>query len=255
MKKFLLWCLMLFPTSSFAKEIRVLELNRAASTMTLINYSTQTINFNNYQCSIELTYFPLFTKPLVSGSLLMAPMGTVKLGSITLPDLTPGASVALWFPGSLPSSPNALNMLDFLQYGSVGHTYESVAITKGIWTGGDKIPHAFPYLFIGDSLDYGSQYYITGGLGLSEFADYSMINVFPNPCTVSASISIEGDFSKNQPFTIELMKSDGALLRKAEEISESALMIETGNLAAGQYLLRFINAERKTATVRFVKEE
>lgn len=253
MKEYLLATSFIFFAFSSGAVVRVIKIDYANSEIEVKNFATFTYSYNTFQISKNSTYVTLGSLPLVSGTLVNMPAGsTARLTKIIPPGISAGASMAIWYPNSLPSNATVSNLVDFLQYGSAGHDYESVAVAAGKWTAGDFITAAFPIVFNGGVFDYGSSFYGTAS-GIGELLAKHSIAVYPNPCRESVALYYDNSFGKNMPVKIEVISSAGVLSRSISESNGSGLRIETEALHQGGYILRIINNENQSKVFNIIK--
>jgi hypothetical protein len=251
MKKYILIILLFSNLVKANATIRVYEMYYASQQITVKNMANFNYSYDQFQISVENMYYTKSLQ-LFSGSLVNMAPGATAILNITFPSMSTGASIGIWYPGSLPSNATPANLVDFLQYGSAGHPYESVAAAAGKWTAGDFIISPFPITFTGGIFDYGSSFYTTSA-GISELLSKYSIAVYPNPCTASVTVSCDNNFGNHQPVNIEMVDAEGTLFRSNRKLAGSGFSIETESLPKGIYFLRIINNENESSEIKLVK--
>ncbi len=96
-----------------------------------INTGEEPVDISNWQLCHRLTYAPLNSLTVVSGSLTIQPGEFLVVSGFNLNDQS--GDIGLYSSASF-GNPDA--MQHFVQYGAGGIGRESVAVTKGIWTAG-----------------------------------------------------------------------------------------------------------------------
>ena len=149
--------LMFLGTQAFA-NIRLLRVDPFADEISIKNFGTSTVDISNYRLCSKFSYTPNLTSlTVLEGSLTLVAGAEVKLTGFAIDNTA--ADVGLYLPTGSFGSTTA--MVDFTQYGSGGNGRESVAVAKGIWSTGDFISVAHPYLYIGDGAQNGVTFWVT----------------------------------------------------------------------------------------------
>ncbi len=262
MKKILLTVLLTVTLSQSPGVIRVKNFNPIASTLAIQNFVNFVYNYSQFQISIGNNYYTL---ALLShnGNLNMLALAYVYFYNLSLPpamlngqELLTGTSIAIWYPNSLPNNPTPANMVDFLQYGSAGNPYESVAVAAGLWTAGDFISVAPPYQFNGGIFDYGSSFFSTA-TSVSELnAIKTGLQVLPNPVSNNAKIIVPSDFNKNQlPIELTLFNVSGEAVMTSVKPGAKEYFIECNDYADGYYTVQLKDLDQNTITTRLIKSD
>jgi len=142
------------PPTAFSGNIRIVALDPVLHQITLKNFDSSTIDISGLRVSSEFRYETISNLPLINGSFSLTGNGTVTFEWLLTDE---DADLSLYVPTGIFS--DALNMLDFMQWGSAGNGRESVAVVKGIWTQGDFILGPGPYNYTGDGLQNGLSFW------------------------------------------------------------------------------------------------
>jgi hypothetical protein len=109
------------------------------------NNGTMTINISSFYLCDFPAYAQLSSLTVESGSLILTPGSLVVVSGWTIAGND--GELGLY---TMPSYTTASAMMDYVEWGSTGHTRSSVAQAAGIWTAGDFVP-AF---MAGQSISY-----------------------------------------------------------------------------------------------------
>ena len=262
MKKLLLTVILSVAFLQSPAVIRTKNFNPALGTLTIQNFANFVYNYSQFQISIGNNYYTLAALSY-TGNLNMLALAYVYFYSLSLPanmiaqqDMLSGTSIALWYPNSLPGNATPSNLVDFLQYGSAGNPYESVAVAAGLWTAGDFISVPPPYQFNGAINDYGSSFFsTTTSIDKLNGSDFEL-QILPNPVSSTAKLIMPADFNKsNSPLDVVVFNVKGeAVIRKMINGSEEYLL-DCSNLPEGHYSVQIINDRLKYITRQVVKVE
>lgn len=140
MKKLLTFGLVLLLFASTAYCVAIEKVT--TTSVTFYNFSGAPYDLTNHMISTGSTFTNANTLTSSTGSLIVSPGQ-----SVTLTGLSPAdgmGSVALWLPGTNSGNAVALNMIDFVQYGSTGETYVTEAVSAGLWTTSTFAPGDLP---------------------------------------------------------------------------------------------------------------
>ncbi len=262
MKKILLTILLAVSLTQSQGVVRVKNLNPAANTLTIQNFANFVYNYSQFQLSIGNSYYTL-SNLSYTGGLNMLAQAYVYFYALTLPpemlagqEMLSGTSIAIWYPNSLPNNATPANLVDFLQYGSAGNPYESVAVAAGKWTAGDFISVAPPYQFNGTINDYGSSFFSTA-TSVSEInAVETGLQILPNPVNNLARIIVPNDFNKNQlPIELTLFNINGEAVMSSMKDGAKEYLIDCNDFADGVYTVQLKDLDQNTITTRLIKSD
>ena len=255
MKKFaisLLFLTICFPAIS---QIRFSKVDPSASTITIKNFGSGTIDISNYRlCALfQYTNSGLTPLTIVNGSLNLAPDSSVELSGFML--LSSASDLGLYLASGGFGDTSA--MVDFLQWGSAGNGRESVANSKGIWNSGDFLNVTGPFFYNGDGgadgLNTWSNTSNSTGI-FDNLIDKGSITVSPNPFTTSTSLRFE--FAQNYaPGSISLTMIDlfGRIVKNKTPLSlDGKMVINRNNLTPGVYFLNVFHGQRVIALKKLV---
>ncbi|MBL7942054.1 MAG: hypothetical protein JNM00_04775 [Flavobacteriales bacterium] len=142
-------------------NVRITHVDSDTHEVTLTNLGNAAQNVGTW----NLCYFPDYD-PISS---MVALSGTVNLN--------PGASITVIWPycrgndGEIGLYINAANfglvanMRDYMEWGSAGHTRETVAVSGGYWFTGDFVPNDPDFTFTGTGTDHGDNFWTHQTLG------------------------------------------------------------------------------------------
>lgn len=241
---------------------RVTKLDPGSGTAQIKNFVNFTYDYSQFQMSIEFNYATLNSKAH-TGNLNMTPFAFVDFSNLILPPAInnnnraalAGASIAIWYPGSLPNNPTPANLVDFFQYGSAGHAYESVAVAAGLWTAGDFVSVAAPYQFNGGISDYGSSYFSTStGMNGIKTPVYDL-QVMPNPAKANAKLLVPESFNNTgQPVQLTIFNVKGEAVLTHIRNGAKEYFIDCSELADGLYALQLKDNQANLLTTPLVKK-
>jgi len=117
-------------------EIVLNEIYPNSNQIELKNIGNSSTNVGSYWFCNFPSYTQVQNATIVSGSLDMAP-GDILLVETSVSFNATDAEMGLYTSSNFGSS-NA--MIDYVEWGSTGHTRSSVAVAAGIWTTGDFHP-------------------------------------------------------------------------------------------------------------------
>ena len=249
MKKILLVVVLLFTLSAAQSKIIVRQFDPSAGTLWIQNIAGFAYDYSNFMLSINLQNFVLSNLTIESGNLNAADGEIIKFKGLSFPRAA-GASVAIWYPGSLPGTPTPSNIIDFVQYGAGGHDFESVAVSAGIWTAGDYISGVPPY--IRTTNNHGLGEWQTAS-GISNINMDDQIEIFPNPFGDLLKISVSTFFTKGNSYELEIYGIDGKVVRRYEELSEKDFIIGEEDLKAGIYFVQLTNEAGDSVVKKLIK--
>jgi hypothetical protein len=140
MSKFYLFAfiaLNLFLTDSIRAQNNTITLNEISvdDKVEIKNNGTMTINISTFYLCDFPAYTQLASLTVESGSLTLTPGSLVVVSGWTIAGND--GELGLY---TTPSYTTASAMMDYVEWGSTGHTRSSVAQTAGIWTVGDFVP-------------------------------------------------------------------------------------------------------------------
>lgn len=142
----------LFSLSSQA-QVRFVQVDPTANEFTLQNFGNEAVDVSDYRLCSKFNYSPgpLSALTVLEGSLMLEAGASVELMGFGVDEA--GADLGLYLASGSFGDPNS--MVDFLQWGSSGNGRESVAASKGIWTAGEFIDVAPPFVYTGDGTEDG----------------------------------------------------------------------------------------------------
>lgn len=137
--------------SNDAPNIRILQVDPDARTITIKNFGSTPQNVSNFLICNEKSYAVIATLT-DEQDLTLDPNETLLLERA----LSTNASDVAIYSSDAFESTNA--MLDFMQYGAnIGNAGQiGVAVTKGIWTNGTFVGGAAPFDYTGDGTEIGA---------------------------------------------------------------------------------------------------
>ena len=253
MKKIILIILLAVFTFNADAVLRVKNIDQTLGQITVQNYASIAYSYDLFVIAVGVQYYVL-SAILISGTLTgMTPGATAVIGLTIPPGFAAGESISIWYPGSLPSNATPINLVDFLQYGSAGNAYESVAVTAGTWTLGDFISVPFPINFNGGISDYGINFYGTF-VGIDNPNTANDISIYPNPCVDYSIIDIPQEIVIDESIVAEIYNAEGKLIEVTDKISDPLFNVNTSKLQTGFYFIRLMNAAVEVKTLRLVKQ-
>ncbi len=139
---------------------------------------------------------------------------------------------------------NSGSILDYVEWGSSGHTRASVAISAGIWTAGDFVPSfstgsVIEYDGSGNSSSDWSEDVpsaCVGNLSPPELLEYS---IYPNPSVGEINLEFEVDVIGEMNITI--LSLDGNVQKEFNMNVQDSKGLRIDDLANGTYYLKVIN--------------
>lgn len=236
--------------ASLGINIRLIEVNPKTNRVQIKNFGADTFNISDFRLSSKnKNTNNLSSQTLISGSLNVNPGDTTIIelsgfgGTLSNLDTSTG-DLALYKDGNYTDT-NSL--LDFLQWGSDGNGNENIAFAKGIWDIGDFIEGKYPYYYLGNGIQNGSEFWLgdTNSISISdtntliEMYRNLSFNIYPNPINNGSFIIEHGDENEKY-FKVELFNIQGKSILKEESI-EHKLVIQTDNFPAGDYFLFLCN--------------
>jgi hypothetical protein len=262
MKKITLIALLCVTVMHTSATIRVKNFDPIMSKLVIQNFVSFAYNYELFQISIGNNYYTLNTLNY-TGNLYMAAYAYVYFTNINMPPFTAngpdalsGTSIAIWYPNSLPNNATPSNLVDFLQYGSAGNPYESVAVAAGKWTAGDFISVSPPYQFNGTINDYGSTFFSTATDVPSIASPENSLHIAPNPATTTLTLYVPKNFnSSRQPVELTIYNANGsAVLTTVKEATEEYL-VDCSGLSEGIYTVRLKDGNGDCLTRSLVKKK
>lgn len=260
MKKLLLTLLLSATLIQSPGVIRVKHFDPVLSTLAIMNFVNFAYDYSQFQLSIGNNYYTMAALNH-NGNLYMLALAYVYFYNLSLPpsmlagqEMLAGTSIAIWYPNSLPNNATPANLVDFLEYGSAGHPYESVAVAAGKWTAGDFISVASPYQFNGGINDYGSAFYSTT-TSVDEITNFNnALHIFPNPAKNQATLVAANGFNKNhRPVEITIFSSKGEIIETTVKNGAEEYFIDCDKLSNGVYTVRLKDIYSNSVYSRIVK--
>ncbi len=232
MKKVLLLLLLAALSTNLDARIRSKNVNPAAGTLTIKNVAGFAYDYTNFMISINANYFKLADLIIMQGALNAGIDEEIEFSGLTIPA---AASIALWYPSTFPGSPAAADLVDFMQFGSAGHEYESIAAIAGLWTAGEYVMGSPPYMHMGGPNDEGASYWHGSTIGLTPLDFKMTLDAYPTPVSEKLTLALDGSWNY-QDLSLSIVNVNGEQLLEAK-VESSKTEILTNDLASGIYFL------------------
>ncbi|NCO64076.1 MAG: T9SS type A sorting domain-containing protein [Flavobacteriales bacterium] len=238
--------LITFFSLSVKSQIRIVEVDPSTDNVKIHNYGSTAVNLTNYWFCSQVVYGSLGSMTVVSGSLNLAPSADVIVTSSV--NLATSADLGLYNSSTFGST---TAMTDFTQWGGsfvFPNGRENVAVSKGIWTSGTFINKTPPYVYTGNGMQNGAQFW-GSVLSATDFELGSNFNVYPNPSTTNLNIVFKNRITNG---LLEVYDMLGKRTMSYIINSENFSNINVSNLKSGLYLVK-VTFEGSTETKRFIK--
>ena len=223
-------------------QIRIVRLDPATNTVALKNFGSTTepigslwfCNFPDYALVSSMTS----TANLAAGA-------SVTFTSTINFDVADG-EFGLY---TVSSFSNPTFMIDYMQWGTAGHTREGVANSAGVWTTGTFITVAPPYEFNGNGTNFGVNFWQTS-LSINDIELNNEFTVSPNPTNSDLNLRFNSTISEGN---INIHDISGKLIYSRKVGNTNSETINASEWMQGIYLVT-ISTNSKTQTKRFVKQ-
>jgi len=224
-------------------QIRLVAVDPGNDKVTIQNFGTTTVPISDYWFCTLLVYDQLNSFTIDSGSLNLTAGSSVTLSGLNLRDSD--ADLGLYTSRSFGS---ATAMEDFMQWGDAGNGRESVANTANLWSSGDFLTGAGPFIYNGNGNQNGLSFWSTGTLSINDEVFSSMVSIYPNPVNEILNIkSLESVKVKN----IAIFDATGRMIQAHNKLTEN---INLKSIQRGFYTLRLTDAQGRTVTRKIIKE-
>lgn len=234
MKKTLLSICLILITLCTTAQIRLVHVDPTLDWFTVKNFGSSTVDISSYRVCASFSYSAISALTALSGSTTLAPNDIVILGGFAL-DAT-GSDIAIYNSSNFT---DPADMQDFTQWGSAGNGRESVAVAKGIWTAGDFIATAGPYLYGGNgTTDNGLSFWFSGSVGVAEVQELSSVNVFPNPSSGQVNLDLVGITSD---VVVSVTSMKGELVHQTVLKANSFSSLDLTDQQSGMYIISLQN--------------
>lgn len=243
----LLFCIVLTYSSHLNAQIRLIEVNPSANTVTIKNFGTSMVSISNYWFCSLFNYNQLNTLTIDSGSLNLTSGATVKFSGVNLRDSD--ADLGLYTTNTFGV---AAAMEDFMQWGDAGNGRESVANTANIWTTGNFLAGSGPFIYNGNGSQNGVSFWQTGTLHINDDFLNATLSIYPNPTTKNLIIKKTQNIELNKATIYDIA---GRLLNTIDLTKTTVEnKISLNTISKGIYFIRITDNNSNTVTKRFVKE-
>lgn len=180
MKSILLFLTVVVLSMNLDAQVRISSVDPTNNEVTLHNFGGAAEDVSGHWLCNFPAYSEISTLTVVSGSTNIMPgmSVTVSWGSAS------GADGEIGYYHTGGAFANSANMSDYMQWGTAGHTRESVADAAGVWTIGEFVVGIDPYNFTGGAFDYGAAFWasslptVTFSVDMSQYVPaFGYVNV------------------------------------------------------------------------------
>jgi len=232
-------------------QVRIVQVDPTTNVVTIHNYGGTTVDISSYW----FCQFPSYVKV----SLMAAPItGSTMLTSGA--DVTITSSVNFGVANgefglynniiTNADFGNASKILDYLEWGTSGHTRESVAIAAGIWTIGTTITASAPYQYTGDGSQNGVGFWSTV-LGIEDFKNKVTFKISPNPTESILNLQLLSSLENGNIIVFDMLGKQ--ILNSKININNNIAQLDVSNISNGLYLVR-VSSGGNTQVKRFIKQ-
>ena len=223
-------------------QVRITSLDPATNTVTLKNFGSS----NEPISGLWFCNFPSYAQVngMTSTSSLNAGEEVVITSSVNF-DVGDG-EFGLYTDSSFGSS---TSIIDYLQWGSINHQREGVAVAAGVWIDNTMITAPPPFEFTGTvGNEVGPSNWQTA-LSLEGFEKENAVKLFPNPTSDELNIQLLNSLNNT---SLSIIDITGKTII-TQTLNDSSSSIDVSNLLSGLYLLK-LDSDKGSQTRRFVKK-
>lgn len=167
--------------------LKITEVNTVTNEITLKNFGQGTIDISLYKLISDNSQINnLSSMTIVQGALNLSPQDDITLTGMPL-EIT-GEGLALYAPATNFSDPT--DLIDFVQWKTVGSSQEAIAVGQGKWTSGTLVQGDAPFKFIGNGANYGFNYW-EGFIGTIDAQTLAQCNTI---CDATATVAATGAY-------------------------------------------------------------
>lgn len=235
---------MLCVNINVTSQVRIVKIDPAANEVHIRNYGASAVDISTYW----LCNFPSYSQDMTTITSL-APNTTVTVNTALPMNISDG-EMGLYFSTSFTST---TALLDYMEWGSGGHTRESIAVAKGIWGTNEFVNTAAPYGYSGDGVETGVTFWGDfNTLSTPQFEEAPIsFRIFPNPASSSLNIAIPSLSNKN--YEIKVYDILGKVVY-SNSLSAVNATINISKWNSGMFLVKLSSEEGDVSLIkRFVK--
>jgi hypothetical protein len=212
------------------------------------NYSSNNYDMANHILTVGNTQYNVSGLVVLSGSLASTPGMITQLALVSAIAANQG-SIAFWAPGTSFPNPNAVLLVDFVQWGAAGQPFEAQAVAAGKWQAGTFVSASLP---IARSSNFGltgaGQWYSSLGV----LPDYlkEFVKVYPQPFADELNLKFEQGHPYQEVLMYNLL---GELLYRKNVMQTQVLVVSAIAFKPGIYLVELRKASGDGTVMRIVK--
>jgi hypothetical protein len=241
-------------SAAFHAQIVINEFQSDIDQIEIKNASGSELNVSNYVLCSFPEYNDLSELTIVSGDLNLSPGEILVVSGHSMGDADD--ELGLYTNGDDFTDP--VLMIDYVEWGSTGHTRSVVAVAAGIWQTGDVIQtptagQSYMWDSEGDAPSNWFQGDATWGeenqtaTNVTPVTDFN-IKVWPNPGSEKLQLSFE-----NQGLAEIIIFTQSGQLFKSWSTNESAMDISTADWTDGIYSILVTQGDNQTM-VNWIKK-
>jgi hypothetical protein len=199
-----------FSSMYSASDVRISFIDPGINQVILTNLGDASVNVAGHWLCNFPNYDQILNLTILSGSTSLSPGASVTIEW----DGMPGADGECGYY-STNSFMSSAAIVDYVEWGSAGHTREPVAVAAGVWNAGEFVADNQPHSFIGSAGDYGVAFWAAAAenvritkvileYGLTELTNMGTLEQdisgwylcqFPQYDAISDAICVLGDLS------------------------------------------------------------
>lgn len=227
-------------------QIRIVQVDPTTNVVTIHNYGGSTVDISTYWFCQFPSYVQVSTMTVNSGNVNLAAGADVNITSSVNFGVANG-EFGLYTTGSNFAT---TGMIDYLEWGTSGHTRESLAVSLGLWSAGTTITASPPYQYTGDGTQNGMGFWGTV-LGIEDFENKITFKVSPNPTASILKIQLSSGILDGDVKVFDMLGKQ--ILNNKISINNNIAQIDVSNISNGLYLIK-VSSGGNIQTKRFIKQ-
>ena len=230
--------------SVFAVAAKTVEEAR----VTFHNFSGGPYDVSGHFVTVNNTSHTVGSLTIIAG-VLNTPAGSLLIfGGLNIPKNQ--GSLALWAPGTDMNNPKSSDMIDFVQWGSGGQPFESLAVAAGLWAAGTFVNSGLPITRSNNYGNVGSGEW-SSSLNVREYNTEDFVEIGPMPFEDHINLV----FTQGHRFTeANLYSVLGKLVEHMDIMQSTAsLSLSTHEMANGVYLIELKTSDGNLLIKKLIK--